>query len=114
MALLKKRESMTVGRSNEAGELRNQTAALRAQYETRMMALREQLDHERHEAMRLAKDRTDKKIEEAKSGVAAKLLNHQKEVSAEGQKLRTKLPELSMEISKEIVGAITRSRVVRA
>lgn len=114
LALLRKRDSLTSGRVDEAADLKKQTENIRAQYEARMLSLREVLDQERAAALKVAREKTEAKIADAKANVEKKVLAHQKDVQSEYQKLREKLPEMSQEISKEIVSAITGSRVVRA
>jgi F-type H+-transporting ATPase subunit b len=114
LELLKKREALTSGRVEGAAELRKQTETLRAQYDAQIASARDRMDQERHEALMLVKERTEKTIHEAKSGIEKKSANHHREISSEAQKLRLKLPELSADVSKEIVNAITNSRVVRA
>ncbi|MDB5037116.1 MAG: hypothetical protein JWQ35_644 [Bacteriovoracaceae bacterium] len=113
LALLKKRESLTVGKLDEVSDLTKKMEGLRAEYESRMKAARESMESHRMEALQRIRQNSEEKIHQAKIKLEKSLSDHQEALEREAKIIRTKFATLAVDLKKEIEGAILSSRVVR-
>lgn len=113
LALLKKREGLTLGKKSEAENLRLKFEELSSTYNTRMRQAKEAMEARRVDALQKVKSSAEQKIHEAKTKAEKKLWDYQDSLELEAKNLRLKFSGLAMDLKKEIVGAMVSSRVVR-
>jgi F-type H+-transporting ATPase subunit b len=113
LALLKKREGLTLGRLDASHELRTKIDDLNLKYNSRMKDAREVAEAKRVEILQRVRHDADQKIHDAKSKTEKALWDYQDTLEREAKILRTKFSTLAGDLKKEIIDAITSSRVVR-
>ncbi len=113
MALLRRRDALTVGRNKESEDLAAQIEELQFAYEERIESLRKELDVQRVGAIQKSRDLAEKKIQTAKSSVEQKLNRAMQELNLEVGSVHARLPQASADVAQEIVSAVMGARVVR-
>jgi len=113
MRVLRRREEMTVGKTGEAEEFTKQMEALQTRYDMEISSLKASLEESRHETIRRQRELADKKVQDARQRVERQAAEKKGALMQEYEKVRDRLPSLSESVAKEVVGALTTSRVVK-
>lgn len=112
MTLVKRRESMTLGRRSEADELVKKCEDLRTSYQTKIQTARELLDKDRATIIKSVKTESDQALNSAKERIEKSMREQHEVLERELKNSRAKFSTLTADLKKEIVSAVTTSRVV--
>lgn len=113
MAILKRREEVTVGKVGAAEEYQRQIAELQEKYDSEINRLKSSLEESRHEAIKRQRDVAERKVQEAKTRLERQTAEKRALLVQEYEKVRDRIPTLSEGVAKEIVSAMLKSKVVR-
>lgn len=111
--LLKKRDALTWGRGEQSKEMQEKLEAMRAEYKSKILAVRSDLEEVRKDKVLSLRAEAEKKIEQAKNENAGKLNKLRAELDEEIKSLRDQIPEYSVGIRKQIVESVLEGKVVR-
>lgn len=114
LRLLKKRESLTLGRAEKSKELATELQQMKEAYHAKISLLREEIEGSRAERLKALRAQTEERIKRTKKENEAKLTQLRKELDRELNSLRQNLSEHSSEVQKEILKVVLEGKVVRA
>lgn len=112
LAALKRREQLTTGRAHESDELVLRLGDLKASYESKIREVKIDLENKRQEALKKVRDNSEDQIRRAKEISEKNQSNHLENLERESKLIRSKFAALSSDLRKEIISAMTASRVV--
>ena len=113
LKLLKRRESLTSGKKEDAQHLHDKIEELRVDYDMKISEIRQELDKERSGVVSKAKAEAQSLIQKAKDEMKANMAAEEKKLKSEIEKVKKQIPELSTKIAKEVSDAMSSSKVVQ-
>lgn len=113
MGILRKRDEMTVGRSDAAEDFRRQIQEFEEKIEAEVTKTKSSLDEHRQETLKHHRDLSEKKISEAKERIEKQVGEKRTVLEKEVESMRSRIPQMSEAVSREIISAVTTAKVVR-
>ncbi len=107
LAVLKKRDALTIGKASETDSLVAQTEEMRKDYQERLSRIRSELERHREAELASLRALLFEESEGLKKTLEAKAKEHQEFLSSQVAAERTKFSSLTQELRNEIVGVMT-------
>ena len=114
LRLVKKRESLTLGRQGEAVQMTARLESARTQYSSQLDGVKNEQSLLHESEIKKARGIADEQINQARVKVEMKLLQAQKDLNAELAQVRSKIPPVAESVAAEIAAAVMSAKVVRA
>lgn len=113
LALIRRRESLTVGRTEQGKDLRLKLENMKAEYSERIDSVKEELYEKKKEALGAVRSECDQKLVALKRSNDEQLKSQVQKLESEIETVREKIPSIGESLAQEVVEAITKSRVVK-
>lgn len=114
LKVLRRRESLTVGKKSDVEKLLAQTQELQDRYDQKLRSLLNELDLKKKAEVTSLTESLQAQVKEAEAKAKKRISEHEILLQTEINSARARVQVLSDEVSRDIVQAISESRVVHA
>ncbi|TVQ79164.1 MAG: hypothetical protein EA369_05220 [Bradymonadales bacterium] len=114
LALLKKRDQLTVGQKKSANELEQKLEEISEKYHSAITKTKRDLEAVRSEQLERVRKESEARLKQTERELGQKIKEHDRELARELEAVSEKIPDLASSISQEIKRALIETRVVRS